>query len=178
MSRQTSAFVLLVVLSAVIGSYAVHSQMPTNALELPGEGQLRPALRVLLPQGWAFFTRSPREERYYTYRKEVDGWSVASLGPHSEAGNLFGLDRRSRAQGVELGLLHGVIPGGAWHKCAEHPLRCLDGVTPISVSNRSPAPTLCGEIGIALQEPVPWAWSSARAELTMPSRVVRLEISC
>ena len=48
---------------ATAGLYVVHAQVPRNVLELPLERVLGPAIPFFAPEGWAFFTRDPREPR-------------------------------------------------------------------------------------------------------------------
>jgi len=165
---------------ATIGLYIVHSQIPRNVLELPFERALKPAIPFFAPEGWAFFTRDPREPRLLPFRRAADGtWANAHAGPHADIRNVFGLDRISRAQGVEIGLLLGEFADTAWQSCSDAPTLCLgDLPRTLSITNRSPAPTLCGDIGLVRQEPVPWAWASVQGETTMPSMVVRLDIRC
>jgi antimicrobial peptide system SdpA family protein len=164
----------------VIGIYAVHSRFPTNTLELPLESSLSPVLVAVIPEGWAFFTRSPREDRVMPFVRDLSGrWVYSHAGPHSEPRNAFGLNRASRAQGVELGLLMAQIPATHWGECSEQPVACLEHAsTAIPLRNESPSPTLCGAVGIARQEPLPWAWIDARDEVTMPTRTARLDVTC
>ena len=165
---------------ATAGLYVVHAQIPRNVLELPLERVLRPAIPFLAPEGWAFFTRDPREPRLLPYRHATNGvWAYAHAGPHADLRNVFGLDRISRAQGVEIGLLLGEFADTAWQPCTDAPTLCLDELPrTVSITNRSPAPTLCGDVGLVRQEPVPWAWARVESETTMPSTVVRLDIRC
>lgn len=174
------AFALLLLVGwSAAGLYAVHGQMPRNVIELPFESKLRPLLPFLTPEGWAFFTRSAREPKLLTYRRAEGGrWLSADLGPHSLPSNLFGLDRKSRAQGVEIALLLGNIHKDGVVDCRDVITACLEPLPALPIRNTSPAPSLCGDVGIAQQEPLPWAWSAAAAETTMPSRVVRLSITC
>jgi sporulation delaying protein A len=170
---------LLAALWTAIGSYVVHSYFPANVIELPGEAVARRDLPYVVPEGWAFFTRDAREERILLFRRAVDGWHPANLGPHAEARNIFGLDRASRAQGVELALLISGVGAEDWTSCEMAPIDCVaHAAFARSVDNVSPRPSLCGDVGVALQEPVPWVWASAGGSVTMPSRVIRLSVAC
>ncbi len=83
--------------------YVLHAAIPFNPIGLPGEAEL--GMRSLLPQGWRFFTKDPQELRLFYHRLTASGWQSAMLAPHAEPRNKFGLDRRSRAQGVEAASL-------------------------------------------------------------------------
>ena len=163
---------------SIVIAYAVHAGMPFNPVTLPAEDRM--ATRTILPEGWGFFTRDPREERILPFHKSEGGdWVSASLAPHARPSNGFGLDRMSRAQGIELGLLLENLAESAWSPCSERPAACLEKTSALTpLKNESPRPTLCGHVGLALQKPVPWAWASSRNRIVMPSRVLRLEVSC
>ena len=158
--------------------YAVHGAMPFNPVRLPFEKQIRTL--AWIPEGWAFFTRDPREERLLTMRREEDGhWDLGLARSQRALPVCLRPEPRPRAQGVETGLLVGEIPGSAWASCKETPVRCLDGASaPRTVRNPSPDPQLCGSLGFVMQKPVPWAWSRSAEKITMPSRVARLEVTC
>ncbi len=157
--------------------YAVHAGMRFNPVRLPFEDRIRVPLWI--PEGWAFFTRDPREADLFVFSRRASGWVNASLGPHSRPSNAFGLNRASRAQAIESGMLIGRLPKSAWRDCKGEPSACLDAA-PVQalVSNSAGRPTLCGSIGFVLQKPLPWAWSRSRHKTIMPSQVMRLEIQC
>jgi antimicrobial peptide system SdpA family protein len=166
-------------LALLVFLYAIHGSRSVRLFELPFERHI--ATIIWLPQGWSFFTRDPREPWPRAFSRHPDGsWSNASLGTLSTARNAFGLNRRPRAQGVEISLLLQQVPGKEWSSCSVAPITCLETISNASyVVNLSPQPSLCGVIGIALQEPVPWAWSHhTDRTILMPSKVVRLFVSC
>jgi antimicrobial peptide system SdpA family protein len=162
---------------AALFFHAVHASMPFNAIQLAYVKGLE--LPLFLPESWKFFTRNPREEQPLAFRHDGARWNSATPAPHGAAVNLFGLSRVSRARWVELGMLLQSVPRGAWSPCHESPAMCLERLRVSGrVRNGSPHPSLCGPVGIATQPPVPWAWSGAAKHVTMPSRVVRLEVEC
>lgn len=136
-------------------------------------------IQVVLPQGFAFFTRDAREKDLHVYQAEDRNWTSASMGPNSRPANLFGLNRKSRAQNVESALILSKIKPNIWWECEDDPAACLsqDAVQD-TVRNVVPAPTLCGITGFALQEPVPWAWSKSRDTIDMRSQITKIYIQC
>jgi antimicrobial peptide system SdpA family protein len=163
---------------AVLGAYALHASMPFNAIELPREHKA--ALVEVLPEGWRFFTRNPQEEQLQPLVLRGGAWTSASIQPASSARNLFGIDRAGRAQSVELALLLETVPGSSWADCTDTPVSCLPPPeAAVPIVNHSAGRTLCGEIAIVAQRPVPWAWAASTSpDLQMPARVVRLEVQC
>ena len=157
-------------------TYVLHASLPFNPIHLPYAERVQ--ARFWIPEGWGFFTRNPREERVTPYALSGNRWISASLGPHGRSSNLFGLDRISRAQNVELGLLLQRLPGRLWRDCTASPIACLDSVSVVPrIRNRSPRPTLCGDIAFVRQQPIPWAWVRLPGAV-MPSRVTRIRSTC
>jgi antimicrobial peptide system SdpA family protein len=163
----------------VLGTYAVHSALPPNPIELPLEKWAH--VPFWAPQGWALFTRNPRQEDLLLFVGTGDReWISASMTPHARPSNAFGLNRASRAQRVEADLLVANLSQAAWQPCEEDPASCL-ARAPLaaSVRNPSPSPTLCGPVGVALQGPAPWVtWRASPNAITMPSRVAKLDVGC
>jgi len=131
-----------------------------------------------LPQGWKFFTKNPRDDVLLCFvRDGTRGWRPANLGPVAERRNAFGLDRRVRAQGMEAALLLAETPASAWSACNDLPTVCLEAI-PVSAVRRNPvaSPSLKGFLGFAQCEPLPWAWLPSAGTVTMPCKVLTLEV--
>jgi antimicrobial peptide system SdpA family protein len=135
----------------------------------------------LMPEGWGFFTRSPRQDRILLYHKRNASWTSAALPPLGQLRYAMGWDRAPRAQSVEMAILL-AAPNTPlhWASCKFEPRACLEQTegSGVRVKNRNPLPTLCGEVGIVKQPPTPWAWRDASRPVIMPSQVARLEIEC
>ena len=111
------------------------------------------------------------------FEEREGSWKNAILGPHGRPSNLFGLNRASRAQGLEYAILLHQID--VWEDCGEATQACLDTMAVAdTLVNPSPRRTLCGSVGIALQEPVPWAWNQSADSIDMPAKVSRIHIRC
>lgn len=174
-----AAVLSIAALWSLLAFYAVDASLPSNVVHLPFENVVN--ARTLVPQGWGFFTRSPREPDLEPY--VLDGasgeWEVLSRAPHSEMRNVFGLRRASKAQRVELALVRSGVPKDAWVDCDGDPFDCLDvAATEGPITNGSPNVTICGTVGLVSQEPVPWAWAQSDREVEMPSRIARVEVNC
>ena len=162
--------------SAALCVYALHSALPTNPLALPFSRELQ--LRAWLPEGWAFFTAPAQSEQRTPLVAEGDRWVNASFGPNAQARNAFGLRRNARLQNLEVEALVEQAPKATWQACSETPGHCLGRAPSVAVRNPFPRPTLCGDVGVVLQRPVPWAWATLPQDFAMPSRVLRLEVRC
>jgi antimicrobial peptide system SdpA family protein len=182
--RRLGALALGVLAAAgLLASYAVHASMPTNPIRLPFERALAPIFVALAPESWKFFTRDPQEARYWVYVRRAQRWESANLGPNGRASNWFGASRVGRAQGLELGIIleESGDPETFWTTCdAAERSACLDRAetVPYTLTSSSPAPTLCGEIGLVHQQFLPWAWAKHPERNRMPMRVLKVRVTC
>jgi antimicrobial peptide system SdpA family protein len=177
--RQLGAWVLLVGLGLGLPAlYSVHAALPPNAIQLPFADRIE--ARKWAPQGWAFFTRDPREPDVIAYLPSISGsWRRDASGPQAQVAYAFGWSRRLRAKGVEMGRLLTVLRPSDWRECHAEPPLCF-GSLPVQsrLRNSSPIPSLCGDVAFVQQEPVPWAWFTSGVQVTMPSKVIRVKVSC
>lgn len=161
--------------------YVAQSFLPHNVISIPGQGGVRKVATVAAPQGWAFFTKSGKDPQYAPYRMTDGHWRSAALTPHSKPSNVFGFDRASRSQGVEIALLlH--QKNIRWTSCdrARSVSSCLAraGAPVTTTPNASPAPTLCGLSAVVEMRPVPWAWRHMSPERHTPERVAVWRVTC
>lgn len=162
----------------VVLTYVVHAALPANPIDLPFQN--RTVIKHFAPEGWAFFTKSPRtpQNTFYVHRNGT--WESAHLGPVARPSNAFGLDRSVRAQGVEFGLLAHQINDKAWETCEKRSVgACLDEAPLLgTLQNESPAPTLCGTVGLVSQKPLPWSWRESRDRIEMPFTIAKVNVRC
>ncbi|MEU6074695.1 SdpA family antimicrobial peptide system protein [Micromonospora sp. NPDC047074] len=161
---------VIVLVAGLLVAYLVRAVVPVAAMPAPPG---RSVARVLMPEGWAFFTRDPRQPSPVAYTTDRDGrWRPApdrSRGP-------AGLDKRDRARSAEISLLTRRLDGPAWTTCDREAAACLATARDTRVANTATVRTLCGNVGIVLQEVLPWAWKDLPTVL--PSRVARLTVTC
>ncbi|MEW2574985.1 SdpA family antimicrobial peptide system protein [Streptomyces syringium] len=179
MSRRSVLLVVIAWSMAVL--YVAQVHVPKNVLSLPGQKQVRSTVANVAPQGWAFFTKSPRDVEVVPYRQTADGsWTSLALTPHSSPHNTFGLDRASRSQGIETSLLLNLAEKREWKECEENDLAdCLaDARSSRKVKNPSPEPTVCGHVALVQEKPVPWAWRDLVDERATPERYLAMDVTC
>ncbi len=155
--------------------------IPSNPLSMyiPENGKIN---KVLLPQGWAFFTRNPREDRVMFYTYENDEWSdLYFLKQNSKHSNLFGLNRKARAQQIELGLLiSNTLKSSSWRDttAGTNINNILPLKEPLIVVNESINPTICGETLLIKEEVIPWAWSKDKDSILPPFKFIHIFSKC
>ncbi|MFD7258471.1 SdpA family antimicrobial peptide system protein [Streptomyces sp. NPDC059874] len=183
-SVPTKAIVVVVAVWAVVIAYVVQEQIPRNVVTLPAQKAARHAVVNIAPQGWAFFTKSPRDPEVIPFGKKAGeggmDWKPLSLTPHASPRNAFGLNRESRAQGVEISMLLAAAQKDDWRDCTEGRRDCLAqyGDPARQIGNGSPDPTLCGTVGLLQERPTPWAWRDLLSDSHSVERVMVLEVTC
>jgi sporulation delaying protein A len=172
------ALILISCFWLLLFGYSIHQGMPFNPVNLPLAKTLR--IKFLVPQGWKFFTRSAREEFIRVFVKDAQGnWQSGLAEANASPGNLFGLDRKSRAEGIEIGMFIMSLKKDQWVDCKESLEICMERITTVvSIPNASPNPTFCGEVALVRQPPAPWAWSKAKRQVIMPSKCVKVNLVC
>jgi antimicrobial peptide system SdpA family protein len=134
-------------------------------------------LRYLIPEGWGFFTRNPREATYLIFR-ETNGELKPFVEANASPSRLFGAQRSGRSTMVELGLLIQGLKKKDLVECKKDIRQFVQDtvLVPRNIQNPTPKPFLCGKFWIQLIEPVPWAWS--KMAVIMPSKVVYINVVC
>jgi antimicrobial peptide system SdpA family protein len=167
----------LVLLGVTIVLYVLRGALPVTPFSKAGSLQTDYA-RVFAPQGWAFFTYTPRAPQPTVLGRDTSGqWSVLTPGRLAVPEDLMGLNRIRQAQDTEVRLILAGVPDPAWVACDHEAFDCLSGLAPGPVvANPSTRRDVCGDIGLIMQEVVPWAWRELPT--IMPSKVVRVTVTC
>ena len=180
---KNSSILLLVTLGIIVVFWTVlfvkvaASSLPYNPISLSKKS--RTNLAVLIPQGWAFFTRDPREATVVIYRVHQNELELA-IPPNASGINLFGALRTTRAMGIEMGALSTQIKEEQWQSCEQSIKHCFrqNEVAAVPVINKAYRPTFCGEYYLTMEEPVPWAWSGSFSQIEMPCKFVKINALC
>lgn len=160
---------------------AIATVMAGNVREHPVRVPLtvRHELLIVMPQGWSFFTRNPREPVDTVYVRRSDGWRVHSFTNNSVR-NLLGISREARGVGIELQPLLRGVAEDEWTDCNGAPLKCLTAASrhPVYVESTSLLKSVCGDAAVVRGPPVPWAWSREYGNIEMPAKILRLHVNC
>ncbi|MEM0941858.1 MAG: SdpA family antimicrobial peptide system protein [Bacteroidota bacterium] len=132
----------------------------------------------LLPQGWGFFTRNPRETILEVYQiQENDNKMSKVLTKNTSIKNHFGLSRNNRYIGYEMSKLIGYIPKGAWLNGVGHVKDNLPDTTFLIESEHSFKTFKPQTDYLILQyKPIPISWASQNQEKYRPYLAARIKL--
>ncbi len=128
----------------------------------------------MLPQGWGFFTRDPREDKLIVYKMSSDRLHKITQ-PNFSVSNLFGLSRKGRMTQMQAGnlILRHLSQFRDCYK--KNPSECqTDSI--FRVKNNFDYSLLKGKYMIKKQATLPWAWSSSRRDSIDPYKILILDV--
>ncbi|MFE4950029.1 SdpA family antimicrobial peptide system protein [Leifsonia sp. NPDC056665] len=175
----TTALAGFVATMSILGN-----KFPSNVFTPSGpEGPTRTMSMVFL-QGWGFFTRDAREDRVSIAIKERDdvAWKILDQDAIVQPKYLFGLSRISRAESVDINVLHSAIDEDAeWAECpsGRDLAACIDQsrpVTSVALSPATPEPLCSSDVALVRQTPIPYGYRELTR--TKQTRAVALRVDC
>lgn len=154
-----------------------YNSIPYNPLAQKNEFVEK--IMPLFPEGWAFFTKNPREEVIYFYSVGRDNsLNLVEEGRrNADLKNWFGLKRDVRYLSYERGLVISTIKDQEWYDCKQLDQLLIDSMRSITVEFASKMVFIQpGKYIIQYKEPIPFAWRNSADIIEMPSKVVLVEI--
>ncbi len=134
-------------------------------------------VKSFVPEGWAFFTRDPREERLEIVYRVRGRWIPNPLAPMGKLSNELGLWRKVRAQSVEIAMLLPQVGKDQWIEQQKGFWTSVVMSTKVhEVVDTSPYPVLPDTIAIVKHEPIPWSYARMITVDSLPCRYVVLAI--
>ena len=168
------SFVMVVVLLQIVAWLPVRDTGGKDVRIISSSG------RLVTMQGWAFFTKSPRDDILipYTKEQEENEWNFAARGPNVQARYIFGLNRESRLTEFDVRALTNAVDEQGWIDCEDTSKfeRCIKNEVPHNVVIKQYDPKLCGLTVITRSPPIPWAYRNATTG--MPGKVLYLNVQC
>lgn len=131
-------------------------------------------LYSIIPQGWAFFTREPKEDIINFYEIKGKNLILLNEGASLNVKHIFGFNRISRKLSIDLSTLYLNVPKKLWtdFKFSEQSLekQKIYFATSEMLENKD----LKGEFLLTKTRRKPWAWQSGNVE--MPISAVKIFI--
>lgn len=148
----------------------------TNTLEF----RTKKNLTFMMPQGWAFFTKDPREVRMDAYKITESGEIKLLTIGNTSWENAIGLSKGNRYADYELSKIIPHIPKEAWKNgigiLGENIVS--DSLTIIYTLEEELKNYYAGEEYLLYQyKPIPYAWAGKGQENHRPYLVARIKIA-
>ncbi|HEX7823868.1 MAG TPA: SdpA family antimicrobial peptide system protein [Mycobacterium sp.] len=149
-----------------------------SVLRSPFTNAAKQTITSLMPQGWAFFTKSPRLAYATPYLATTGGYE--QVEPRS---GVFADTRRDdRNFVIELEMLDRALAEVELIACdSGDAQQCFDELplTP-SANLTSPLvdPTACGDVFVAMDKVAPWAWRGLTEKTLRTEHVALVSVSC
>lgn len=175
LSKYTILFILLLIPYVLLFFISTQNIFPGNPVK-EKTSKIGKHLYEFFPQGWAFYSKNPRESTYRVVYTKTG--KSATQFPNASPSNYFGFTREGRAQGIEAGRLVAGLHESKWMKTEDNPIEFGRHLKPIKIKNDLQKPTLKGDILVYYEQPVPWNWAkNFKKGEYMPSKVVRIDVS-
>lgn len=161
----------------ILGLVILLNSMPFNPMSLKNvDNELM--IKTFLPEGWGFFTRSPKENDLVILQKKDGLWQKNIYSPIARPSNFFGISRLPRAQSTEMAMLIHQIPENEWRHCNDETQLCLQdtSVAVLSLKNEVPFPVLKDTVCFISKPPVPWAWHDITTADKLPFKFVIVSV--
>lgn len=140
----------------------------------PGTKRAANLTREVLPEGWSFFTKSPRDAFVVAYDKDGDEVGTA---PNAQPRWAFGLNRASRLGGIDVDRVMQKLDPDAWHRCdvGMSVGACSKELGARHVRITEDVHSLCGAITLARKKPTPWAFRGTNSPV---EKVAVVRVQC
>lgn len=149
---------------ALCGAIIAVTLTSVTAMALPSADHLGPeakraanVIRQILPEGWSFFTKSPRDAFVIAYDENGDETGTA---PNAQPKWAFGLNRTSRLGGIDVDRVMQKLDRDAWQRCelGMDLSACRNKLKTQTVTITDAPHSLCGDVTLAKVRPTPWAF--------------------
>jgi len=142
----------------------VVTSIPYNPMTVSKKTSFR--LKLLIPEGWNFFTKNPRDEQVFIYdfNEQDSTYSSIKSWPNNSYVNFFGIGRTARAIGTDYGMILASIPDSLWLVVEEKDLKLIQRPRSITFQFTSHYPdenskhVLFGKKLFIKKSLTPWSW--------------------
>jgi len=176
--KKVMFLILVVSLYSTFCILSFSSYLPYNALSTHSDTRIF----KIMPQGWAFFTRSPRESQIQLLKILPDGKLDKVNHYHAHYSNAFGTNRKTTMLLTQLSTVYKQIPDSLFKdsNCNiqyDRYFSTHDSITTdIELKNEFDIKYLSGEYYLLVQDIIPWAWTP-KYTVDMPCKFVKIAIN-
>ena len=138
-------------------------------------------IKNFTPQGWSFFTKSPKLEEVYLYKVDTINQKIKKvILRNTQLSQLFGIRRDNRLIITKINKITSDIDKDFWVNNNENINVFLkdktkyDKLNKISIATKKPS--ICGLYCVILKKPVPWSWINLK--VNMESKLILINFKC
>lgn len=134
-------------------------------------------LNMMLPQGWGFFTKNPREVYFELFKLSNNGSEpIEIFTKNSSWKNGFGLSKDNRYIGFEISTLVKYVPHEAWKNAkGSFNEAKMDSTYTLEVKENFKMLEEDTDYVIIQRKPIPYAWASTGQEEHRPFLAARIK---
>ena len=112
------------------------------------------------PQGWGFFTKSPKDEYLLLFKKRENDSLEPLIQKNFTLNNIYGISRKQRFLSLEVSKLMSQTTNDQWNNCTEENInKCL--VQKVDLNQLSSRNLLEGDYLVLREKHIPWAWAKS-----------------
>jgi antimicrobial peptide system SdpA family protein len=140
---------------------------------LPGYN-IKSIFNTLLPEGWGFFTRNPREPIVELYKIERERIVKITI-QNGSSQNFWGISRKSRKIGMEMSMIAVLIKSESWYG-GKGNFRLNIPKSSYIIKKPKLVYFLSGEYLVVSTDVIPWAWASHSEKIKSNYKIARVNI--
>ncbi len=136
---------------------------------------LKRQVNTIFPEGWGFFTKSPREDKLDVFKLSDDNvWKPLTIKNQSFS-NFFGFSRKARYIAYESSIVASQLANSNWMKLTNGQIFTTKIDTCFNLkSNKEHKYFTSGTYLLILQKPIPFVWIKENQEQYNPVKVAKL----
>ncbi len=167
-SRIVIVLIIFFIITISFNETTISSGNPSSQILLKG----------FIPEGWAFFTRNPKEEDYIPYVYKNKKLSKIERYPIFSEENSWGFDRGYKAISMEVAATLKKVNQQDWNKKNNYNLTEIkDSIYNVKIIKTTfKYPVLLDTICVIAIEPIPWAWNSISSQQDYPCKYIYIKI--
>jgi antimicrobial peptide system SdpA family protein len=155
------------------------SSINNNTINLKYRAFHKNFSNVIFPEGWAFFTRNPRENKMFMYKILPNNELQEVSMKNSEAGAYFGIDRKNRVIYAKISKIIDDVKPEYWNDFSliENKITKneIDNLSVLSI--KATGPMIYGDFVIMIKKITPFAWyCGTKNKIKTDSRLIILKI--
>ncbi|UGU15382.1 SdpA family antimicrobial peptide system protein [Sinomicrobium kalidii] len=168
------SIVVLISLLSILSFYIAMANV-TTIVNFPST-TVKKQLFALFPEGWGFFTKSPRETMVDIYKKQdQENWKRVNIS-NSSRKNLFGFSRKARVMGIDIDIILRNIAKEDFIAFTGNFMNNIPDRIYTIEYDKSFQFINVGEYLIVERKIIPWFYAQSAKEKDVPGLIMRIEI--